>query len=88
MKLIRICGCHVWRFREGCLSFQLHLPRISIKNKDFYAMFPTVLRIICGAKPMNDFENLLYKEYGFGLIMLGFGAAIIWKVKNKSEHKA
>lgn len=51
-------------------------------------MFPTVLRIICGAKPMNDFENLLYKEYGFGLIMLGFGAAIIWKVKNKSEHKA
>lgn len=81
---MKISGCHIWDSGKRKYSLQLHNPRLLWHDRDLNVSFPTVFRFIWNARPTfnvdkTDNKEFIYREYGIGLIVLGFGFAFLYK---------
>lgn len=84
ITLLFSCGVHHYHpnwgekdspYGVGNGVFQFHHPRWSFKNGDYHLLFPSLVRVLWGAK---SYENNTEREFGFGILLLGFGVAYVW----------
>ena len=67
MRLTHNSGSKNIRFKRfPRFKLQLQTPRWSFENRDYYVMFPTVLRLF------DDYHD----GFGAGFTLLGFGVGI------------
>lgn len=69
-----------WWYPKKFIKVQIHHPRWYRWKNDYFVMAPSVLRMMCGS-PNDSFPERI--DYGFGLVLLGFGVAVSWS-RNKA----
>lgn len=66
-------------------TFQILIPHWSVENRDFYIMAPSTVRFMWNSR--NNISWNTWRDYGGGLVVAGFGFAIIYtKVINQTTQ--